>query len=368
MFNEESSNKESLNIMAKTSFSYIKPTLHMALICILLGTSATVQAQKSKLVLSVEDVNVLIPAIEAAERNLFLNMKIDSETWVETKANLSDPCESWQRTPIYVSCTAWFEGHPNGKARVDVHKQVTKWIDGAAPYIEESYSVGFDGKHGRVVRYSTTHSGRTHHTKEGEHLSDTPGQLGGGFLGSCTGGRFSLYFFFNNNLGVSSFSQFLRKATSPDVVKLNAFEFTLEEFQGVECIKADSSFDRHIARITYWLDPARGFALLGHDNIRIREDGSERVSKRIRVTKLKEVTPGIWWPMEATLISSPLSSGDPYSRTVYHASNVVANDPNFNENIFTVPFPDGYLINDQVSGKKYRAGEEPNAPKNQPKK
>ena len=123
------------------------------------------------------------------------------------------------------------------------------------------------------------------------------------------------------------------------------------------------------ARISYWLDPARGFALLGHDNISIRKDGSEQVSTRIRVTKLKEVTPGMWWPIEATLISSPLKPGDPYSRTVYRASNVVANDPNFDESIFTVPFPDGYLIDDKVSGRKYRVGEKSQAPtKNESKK
>lgn len=357
MFNEDLLIKECLSIMSKKCCPPIKPMLLIAIFFILLSTSVVVQAEKPMLPLSAEDVNALIPVIEAAERSPFSNLKVDSEAWAETKTSLSDPNEPWQKTPIYVSCTAWFDGNPEGRARVDVHKQVTKWIDGAAPYIEESYSVGFDGKHGRVVRYSTTHSGKTHHTKEGERLSDTPRQLGGGFLGSCTGGRFSLYFFFNNDLGVSSFSQFLRKAISPDVVKLNAFEFTLEEFQGVECIKVDSTFDRHIARITYWLDPTRGFALLGHDNISIREDGSKRVSTRLRVTKLKEVADGIWWPMEAYSESEPRELGEPYRRTVYRASNVVANAPNFDENIFTVPFPKGYLINDQVTGKKYKVGE-----------
>jgi len=36
---------------------------------------------------------------------------------------------------------------------------------------------------------------------------------------------------------------------------------------------------------------------------------------------------------------------------------VVANDPNFDETIFTVPFPDGYLIDDKVAGKKYIVGQ-----------
>jgi len=357
MFNEESSSGRCLNIISKKCFSYVKPDLHIGVLSILLGISAIVQAQRSKLVLSVEDIKVLIPQIEAAERIHFSNLKIDSETWVETKSDLSDPCQPWQRTPIYVSSTAWFDGNPKGKARVDVHKQIAKWIDGPASYGESSYSVSFDGQYGRVVDRTRGHSGKTFFLKEGKLLPDAP--VGLRTNDAYTGAKFSLYFFFNNDLGVSSFSQFLRKATSPDVVKLNAFEFTLEEFQGVECIKIDSTFDRHIARITYWLDPARGFALLGHDNISIREDGGERFSKRMRVTELKKVSDDIWWPMEAYVESDRREPGEPYTRTrtVYHASNVVANDPNFDEKIFTIPFPDGYLIDDQVTGRTYRVGE-----------
>ena len=121
MFNEESSSKKSLNIMAKRCFSYIKPTLQMAVFGILLGALAIVEAQESKSSLSVEDVNALIPVIEAAEGRRFLSLKIESEAWGETKTSLSDPCEPWQRTPVYVSCTAWFDGSPESRARVDVH-------------------------------------------------------------------------------------------------------------------------------------------------------------------------------------------------------------------------------------------------------
>ena len=369
MFNEESSSKESLNIMAKTCFSYIKPTLEIAVFCILLGISVIAQAEEPKLILSVEDVNALIPVIEAAERNLFSNLKVESEAWVETKTNLSDPNEPWQRTPIYVSCTAWFDGYPAGKARVDVHKQVLKWQEGAAPYIEESYSVCFDGQYGRVVRYSTGHSGKTFRMKEGKLLPEAPWQLRDGYLGSCTGARYSFKFFFSDEdkeMG-RTFSRLFRAATSAAALEAKAFEVALEEFQGVGCIKFGSGNKKRV-HISYWLDPARGFALLGHDNISIREDGSKRVSTRLRVTKLKEVTPGLWWPMEAYIISRPYESGKPWQRIVYRASNVVANDPNFDESIFTVAFPDGYLIDDKVAVRKYRVGEDPNAPKNQSKK
>ena len=369
MANKVLSSSQRGHLMLRIYHFCIKPSLKIAVFCILVGTLGNVKAEESKSVLTVEDVNALIPVIEAAEERPFLNLKIKSEAWGEIKTSLSDPCEPWQRTPVYVSCTAWFDGKPGGKARVDVHKEVLRWREGAAPYGESSYSVGFDGKHGRVVHYTRGHSGKTFPLKEGELLPDASGRLRNGYLGSCTGARYSFPFFFSDedkNEG-RTFSRLFRASISPAALEAKAFEVALEEFQGVECIKFGSG-NQKWGHITYWLDPARGFALLGHDNISIREDGSERVSTRIRVTKLKEVAEGIWWPMEATSISSPIKTGEPYSRTVYRASNVVANDPNFDESIFTIPFPDGCLIDDQVTGRKYKVGEDPNVPKNQLKK
>ena len=317
------------------------------------------------MILSPEDVNALIPQIEAAENGL-RNIKIKSEAWVEEKSStssLSDPCEPWKRTAISALTTAWFDGSPKSKARIDVHKQVLKWVDGAAPYSEESFSLAFDGQHGRVIDHTFGHSGKTHLSKRGELLPDAPPRLRSTDV--HTGAKFSLYFFFNEE--GHTFSQYFRLAISPAALKAKAFEVALEEYQGVECIRIGSG-EQKWGHISWWLDPACGFALLGHDNISMREDGAERVSTRIRVTKLKEVDPNTWWPMEAYVESDRHKPGEPYKRTVYRASDVVANDPNFDESIFTVPFPDGYLIDDKVAGRKYRVGEDPNAPKNQSKK
>jgi len=365
MVNKVLSSSERWNVMLRISHLYIKPALQIAVFCILLGTLAIVEAQESKSVLSVEDVNALIPVVEAAEKAHFLNLKVESEWWVETKVDLSDPCESWQRTPIYVSCTAWFGGGSEGKVRIDVHKQVLRWQEGAAPYIEESYSVGFDGKHGRVVRNSTTHSGRTHRTKEGKLLPDAPELLRDNFLGSCTGAYFTFSSFFNND-DDRSFSKLFRASTTPAALEAKAFEVALEEFQGVECIKFGSG-EQLWRHETYWFDPSRGFALLGCEKVSTR-NGRDRLSLRIEVNELKEVADGVWWPMQVTSVRAPFEPNEPYKRFVYRASNVVANDPNFDEKIFTVPFPDGYLIDDKVRDIKYKVGEKPKAPKGQPKK
>jgi len=278
--------------------------------------------------------------------------------WVETKVDLFDPCESWQRTPIYVSCTAWFSGGPERKGRIDVHKQVLRWRNGAAPYGESSYSVSFDGQYGRVVRYSTRHSGKTHHSKEGKLLPDAPELLRDNFLGGCTGAYFTFCFFFNAD-EYRTFSKLFRASMTPAALEAKAFKVALEEFQGIQCIKFGSG-EQLWGHETWWLDPSRGFALLGYEQISTR-NGRDRLISRMKVTKLKEVAAGIWWPTQATSVRAPFEPGETYRRFVYRASNVVANDPNFDENVFTVPFPDGYLIDDQVAGRKYRVGEDPNA-------
>jgi hypothetical protein len=361
MFNEDFLINEHLNIMSKKCRLHIKPALQMAIFCILFGISVIAQTEEPKLILSVEEINELIPEIEAAERNLFLDMKIDSEAWVETKTSLSDPNESWHRTPIYVSCTAWFDGNPEGKRRVDVHKRVLKWQNGAAPYGESSYSAAFDGKHGRVVHHTRGHSGKIFSLKEGKLLPDAPRQLRDNYFDICTGAQCSFQFFFNDD---RSFSQLFRASTTPAALEANAFECTLEEFGGVECIKFGSKATKQLQK-NWWFDPKRGFALLGHKYTVTLEDGSERLMRSIKVTKLKEVTPGIWWPTEATIESGPRQPGEPYTRTVYHASNVVANDPNFDDSIFIVPFPEGYRISDEVTGRTYIAGQDPNDPDGQ---
>ena len=355
MFNEESSSKESLNIMAKTCFSYIKPTLQMAVFCILLGISIIAQAEEPKTALSVEDVNALIPVIEAAEERPFLNLKVDSERWVETKANLSDPCEPWKRTPIYISCTAWFDGRPGNKARIDVNKEVLKWRDGASPYAESSYSVSFDGQHGRIVHNTRGHSGKSFRMKEGKLLPDSPELLRGNYLGGCTGAYFTLSFFFNNDDN-RSFSRLFRACTTTAASEAKACEVALEEFQGARCIKFGSG-KQIWGHETWWLDPSRKLALLGYERVSTR-NGIDRISLRIEVNELKEVADGIWWPMQVTSVRSPFEPNEPYERLVYRASNVVANDPTFDESVFNVPFPEGYLIDDKVTGRKYTVGQQ----------
>lgn len=309
-----------------------------------------VWSQDIKIKLTPQEINDLIPQIQMAEKQL-LNLRIESEAWVETRNSLSD---NWQRTPVYCSVTAWLKPDIERKARVDVHKEVLKWVDGAAPYAEESYAVSYDGHVGKTLFYKTGPINKTIPIKEASITSTAPERLLLKSMDSCTGAQFTLNFFFSKGEHFNSFSEVFCTVISPDALKANVFEVTREKFQESNSIKLNWG-NQDFGNISYWLDPSRGFAFLGYDNVARLKDGRDRVVSRMRVQQVKEVAKNVWWPIEATIESDPRDPNSPYQRTVYKALNVVANDPNFDNNIFTLNFPKGYRVDDKITGKTYIA-------------
>ncbi len=315
----------------------------LAVFSTLLSFSSILGGENSKSVLSVQELKELAPLIEAAEKKP-RNIKIESESWVETKADLSDPCQLWQRIPIYHSQTAWVDGGPEGKERVDVHKEVNKWINGPAPYGEESYSMSFDGQHGRYIHLAGGPLGQTQPATKGEIVPERPNRLGRG--GYDSGIHWSLPFFDGE---IYKFSKIFELASDPNSEAASELEFTFEEFEGAECIEIRS----RLYDVTYWLDPSHGFALRGHKSVVRHQDGHEELVKSVTVTKLEEVAPGVWWPAEIIDVSRPYEDGQPWRRFVYRASTIVVNNANFDESIFTPAFPKGYTVDDKVAGKTY---------------
>jgi hypothetical protein len=323
-------------------------------------------AEETAFELSVEELKAVAQSMRAVEEAL-LNVRIDSNSWVERGPSSSGP---WERTPVCSSTTAFFEKIPSHRARIDVHKDVVRWENGAAPYLEESYSVGFDGVQGRRKKISSSYSGKTFDRHRGVILPEAPWQLTG--FGRVTGIDASLFFYYRgmpaplpkrfsaNFEAAADPNSFLSALAAADPkysnIKPLKHKVVLEELRGIQCIKLACMGDSSLAG--WWLDPNRGFALLRFDDLRKDKDGNEQVKSSINVTKLEEVAENIWWPMEVYFVQCPRETDKPWKRIVYRASNVVANDPNFDEKVFTVPFPDGYLIDDQVAGKKYRVGEE----------
>lgn len=322
--------------------------------------SVIVQAEQTKTTFSVEELRKIAPLIEAAEKGLH-NIKIESESWIERGMSLDDPNEPWERTPIYYSSTAWYDSIPWSKARIDVHKEVLEWTEGSAPYCEMSYSLSFDGQYGRQVNKTMKYNDRTFFVKDGKNLSLTQIRMRDREIASGTGILFSLNYSINKR--GFAFSEIVRKSTEdPNFATTNKLTFNWgKSDNGADCIRIVSGTKKKGHRFkSYLLDPARNFALLESKSLYVHEDGSEQIINSIKVNKLKKVAETIWWPVEAYIerSSTSLVSKKPYERIVYRATNIVLNDPNFTDTVFTVPFPEGYIVYDEEKGTKYRVGQE----------
>ena len=329
----------------------IKLKLQCIVYSVFLIVLNSVQAERLKSTLSVEELKYLVPEIKAAEKRLH-NIKIESEAWVEEKTDLSNPCEPWKRTPTYISSTAWFDGNREGRARVDFHKKVLKWEKGAAPYLESNYSASFDGKHGRYIKNSTSHSGKVFHINNYSVLPDAPHELRNEWYQKMLGINASLNFHFSSEKEM--FSSLFQYAIDPNsalknagvdpnfAVKKTDLEITFQELKDAECINISLKGKR--SQESWWLDPNRGFALLKYENTRTDKDGREVPDNSTDVRRLDKVAENLWWPMEVYFISASFEAGNPWKRIVYRATNVVANAPNFADSIFTPPIPEGYSV------------------------
>jgi hypothetical protein len=325
-----------------------------------------ITAEETRPELSVEEVKTVAQSMRAVEDAL-LNVRIESNAWVEEGPSSSGP---WQRTPVSWSTTAYYGKISSNQARIDFHKDVVRWENGAAPYLQRSYSVSFDGVQGRRKEISSSYSGKSFDRHRGRILPEEPIHLRAS--NEITGIEASLFFYYRNMPapfpkrfsvsfeGAADPNYFLSVLAAADPKYLNRkplkSKVVIEELAGIQCIKGACMGDSF--RQEWWFDPNRGFALLRFDDLRKDKAGNEQIKSSINVTKLEKVAENIWWPMEAYFVNCPRETDKAWKRIVYRASKVVANDPKFDESIFTVPFPDGYLIDDKVRGIKYRVGQE----------
>ena len=123
MINRAFSNHRQFKLISRSPCLHRKLILNLAVFSILLGLTLVLRAEEPKSALSAKELKDIASKIEAVE-NSITNIKIEAQSWVETKVNLSDPSQSWEQTPIFQSHTGWAQRGPEGKARMEVHKQV----------------------------------------------------------------------------------------------------------------------------------------------------------------------------------------------------------------------------------------------------
>ncbi len=210
--------------------------------------------------LSVDELKDVAQMMRAVEDGL-LNVRIDSNSWVEHSTSSSGP---WEQTPICYSSTAYFEGISSSRARIDFHKDVAPWKNGAAPYFQRSYSVSFDEVQGSRKEISSSYSGKTFDRNRGFILPEAPWQLTS--CGHITGIDASLFFYYRHmpepfpkrfsanfeaaadpNSFLSALASVAPKCLNVKPLKHKVF---FEELEGIQCIKLACMGDSSLAEVS----------------------------------------------------------------------------------------------------------------------
>ena len=110
--------------------------------------------------------------------------------------------------------------------------------------------------------------------------------------------------------------------------------------------------------LSAWLDPGRGFGI-----VRIEErTGTGALVRRLDVNRMTDVGGGLWVPLEGTVTDfwqlGP-DAGQPMSCTIFKvdAATLRVNEA-VDEGLFTLPFPDGTSVWDDITQSDYVVGED----------
>ncbi len=276
------------------------------------------------------DVKELIRHIAENEKKLH-NLYVEGEYWQEVQTKDG----KWKRTPVGAKGAYWTDCRRDGKARLDVFKQVNPWIGGPAPYGEASFSTAFDGKTGVTLVITEGYHGHTFNVHRAViNATRQPMLENNNFSGATY-----------SNVLISLAEQMTGLGHLAQTVPGTPVTLVKDKWEGVDALKLSIGGKGHM-EWTWWVDPARGYSLI---RFYIHSGSQDRPQMDHRILKLEEVAPGVWYPKEAVaVIHQP---NEPVSRNHYRAAKIVANNPNFDTGVFTLKIPKGYRVDDQTKPK-----------------
>jgi len=284
-----------------------------------------------------------------AQEGTLRNLHVTSEEVVLRQMTGSG---DWVKTLERTTVEAWYNGFRDSKARVEIRGRVCPWVNGASDYAKGAMSVGFDGTQGRLAVHLAGPSDKPFPARLGEIRADRPVMLRSYSL--ATGLALSLFGYDDGR------SKPLSQILSGIVAAGIPLEVKEEPFLGHRCLRIAGKVGS--VEEVWWLDPSRGMAFRGYDHV---QNGSTGLS--LRVTRLAEASRGVWYPVEghreAPMVRMsedaprpPGTSPGGRIRRLIRVQSVVANDPDFRDDVFVVQFPPGYMIEDKATGLSFMSG------------
>jgi RNA polymerase sigma factor (sigma-70 family) len=250
----------------------------------------------------------------------------------------------WVSTPMHYAGSAWYDADARGKTRVYFSDEVMAWEQGAAPWIREVQDLSWDGKEGRALTLASGSPGRGLQRMREAMVSAEEPMLLGPYARWETGAAFTLQFMVMLEDRVyptqprKPLSSFFERARDLHV----APEMARQTVNGFDTIRI--RFGGPGGSKSYWFDSSRGYSLIKQEE-ELHLPNMQR-TEGWEVQTLKEIQPGIWFPLRASMVEEDVPNMGSYRRYDYRAEDAVANDPHFDTAIFTAAIPSGWIVND----------------------
>jgi len=279
---------------------------------------------------------------EHALKNLRVSFNVKGQLWNEKSGKLQRGTEA--------RGTAWYDGIPGGKAKIQFDDLIQPWINGKSDFFESQSALAFDGKFGLQYDKAGGSLGSLHDVFSGRITAGRPILLPN-YSSFMTGWGYSLYGIFDFSEKHERLSDYIGPAGLSDY----PVEYVKSVCEQTPCIEITLYYHTGSGEI-FDLDPARSYALLRHEHF----FKSGLTSQRWLVKSFIEAAPGIFFPKEAEWESDNVSNPKaivPRSRVTYTASEVIANDPAFPADAFEIKWPSHTRIQDDVAGMSYVTGQ-----------
>jgi len=298
---------------------------------------------------SSDDVKVFLDQLRRYE-GAFENLMVDFSSKRQRREGDASP---WVDTNVSLEGVYWADGRSDSRRRLHARRQVITWENGAADFSASSFDWSFDGKVSRHVKHTSGMWDRAPHAVRQVDVSlmPNPGILSSWYT-EAAGPGFSIQFGRPpmSPRGTTRFSVFFEKFSRHN-------GFTMEQMNGESgerlcrvCIGIPMQLEA-----AYIFDLDRGCSWVGFESRKPLREGGAQILNQMRVNQLVNPCEGCWFPAEAVREFPAHGRPAERERLVFSANCVEINSPSFDEGVFTAPIPEGYFVNDQITGTTYRA-------------
>jgi len=307
----------------------------ISILILLLSILNNVDAAQQQITL--DDLKNIILEAENKLANVRMDGEYIAETWDKNNNKWDFAGES--------IVTGWFPNVPGSKFRIDYQKQVLLWEDGTAPFTEEEFIVTYNGRATQKLHEKTGAQGNPIEEHRGSIRSERYKIHAIGAM--ATGWEFSIY-----GYGDRYGKRFSELFFGGDDSALSQLSLDKSKYVGRECLVlvVTSSISSATIASKHYFDILKNYTLRGYEYIDL--DGE--IGRRVSVEEIKEVAPGIYYPTKATKIE--YIRGEPFVKSQYKGKNIIVNDPEFSDDLFSIKWPDGTFIHDYISDVRFVVG------------